>query len=449
MKNNGKLFIIICVIINVLFITACNQIRREQKYIPARVSLSNEFIGIVSPPRNRTLKNFTILTDNTEKRVVLFSSELSQNRIIVLPKGKYEFRADGIQGKAFDLSDDCKIVSNGRTFTQEPLPPPPTISFRGSRWDMLGPLAEGTSYYLTILDLDNLNEPAGSYKATISGKGDIPLSVNKENNRIISESPYSFTRGTYTVNVSLHNTPLSSPRTFRVDPRPPFTLTINNTWQGRKLKYANIIAYKAMASTVSPGAVISRGDYTAFHYPYSNRNNSNVFETNTGSTGRLTVREVNDGDRIILVAMGVKTGDDDVYTYTIQSADRSRQEMTVSWQSIPSKGRNFVVNVPVHSSAQNSWELIDNFSVSFYYQLGDKPVPSQIALGGNGFTRINGIHYSRETDNSIMGIVDLSSVSMVSHINYLLRVDDEKWGAFYSNNTSSDMDDPQPLRKQE
>jgi len=475
MKYNGKLITISYVIISALFITACGQIQKEYKYKLVKVNLNNEFIGIVSPPKGGTLKNFTIFTTDTKKKVVLFAGELSQNRIIALPKGKYEFHAVGIQNKTFDLSDDCKIVSDGKTFTQLPLVRPPAISFRREKSgeDITGNLMVSTSYYLTILDLDNLNEPVDSYKVNITGSGgyneSIPLGNDKENNRIISENVYRPTKtGKYKVNVLVDGiSGRITPFEFTVDPLPPpipISLTINNTWGGIPLQYANIIVYRFPASTSPPRLerIMSRSDdgtetlsFNRFNYSNSQYiiRSGESERFNIGNNGKIELpRTIYNGDYIILIAMGVKT-EDAVYTntFSVTSAIYNRRETTIPWQDIPSKGRNFVVNVPVDRYSQESWGKIDNFSPSFYYRLGNPAtIPSQTVLAGNGFTQANVVDFRRETDDSIMCFVDMSKISAVSHFNYLLSVTDANMGTFIMNNTSDEISRvSQPLRRQE
>ena len=467
MKYNVYFTALLYAIVCALLLTACGREQPRKAYVPPRVNLSNEFMGIVSPPNNGSLRNFTITDD--AGRSVLDIPELSKNKIIVLPKGKYEFSADNVaESKVFDLTEDCKIVSTARTFTQNPLVKPPAISFRGSRWDMLGPLTEGASYYLTILDLDNMNEPADSYTATIRGVGNIPLNVNKDNNRIVSRNAHSFSRGTYDVTVSVNgdSSRFASFR-FEVRPRPPITLTINNTWGGRPLQYANITVYRVPASVVSPRAVMPRSDdgsgalsFNSFDYA----NNRHIIRSggndrfNIGSNGTIVLPGIYENDRIILVAMGVRAADN-VYTntFTVNSAMYNRRDTTVSWQSIPSKGRNFAVSVPLERRSADALRSANNIDPSFYYRLGNPAtIPSQTVLGGNGFNRARVNDFRRETTDrngvleyTILYNVDLSDISIVSHFNYLASLDTDV-GAFVMNNTSDETSVvPSPIRRQD
>ena len=439
----------ICIFV-LIMVCSCTQVFKNNRFDGIKAHMSGEFIGIIAPPQGRSLKNLVVI--DSKKRIVVNVPELAQNKIVILSRGDYEFRADGVQSKVFTLQDDCKITSNGKTFTQNSLKAPPAVAFRlGQRWDIQS-LVEGSSYYLTILDMDNLNSkiPVSSYSAKISGNGitiDVPLNEIKENSRIISAAPHAYTRGSYTVTVSVNgDTKRIPPMRFDVIPKPPFSLTINNIWEGSPLQFADMQCYR---SDDSVKQVMTRSDFELFVY----KNEHNLIRINgerigsTGENGRSILQNVHDNDRIIIMLPGINSGDD-VYTRTI-TADESQKTINLAWTNVPSKGNGFSVQVHVEPYSMDSWSGIDNFSVSMYYRLG-KPatIPSQTVLAGNGFSKID-TFYRRE-DSSIVCFADLSRISKVSHFNYLLRVDDDREGTFMMNNTSDEISTvPEPLRRQD
>jgi hypothetical protein len=435
--------------------SACTK-ESEDSWMPVQAKVENEFMGILATFPQGGYKNL-VIRDASDGRIVLGLPQLNKKRIIMLPKGSYEFSADNAVKAILVLDDDCIINYTSRTFNIKSFDKPPAIAFRSGQqgWDRRSPLTEGNQYYLTILDLDNLDGLSSAYNAEIIGKGNVTLSSNKENNRIISDSGMAFTRGTYTVTVSGGSLGTIN-YNFKVEPLPPFDLAINNKWNGKNLEYADIVAYK---SSDSLPAVIPRNDdgsgkisFTAFDYA----NTANVIRINeerflsTGETGKIIFPKVNDDDRIILFVLGVNNNDD-VYTYSFTSK-RNENPKTISWDKIPTKGKNFYIEIPVDKNSLQDWDGIDNFSVSFFYKLG-KPatIPNQMALSGNGgFIEIKNIGYRRQTDDSITCFVDLPNVSKASHFNYLVRVQDAVEGIFIMNNTSDENSQvPQSLHKQD
>jgi hypothetical protein len=398
-----------------------------------------------------------VVRDAGSQRIVLSLPRVSDKRIIILPRGSYEFSADNAAKTVLDLQNDCRIVFSGRAFKGEALKEPPVIAFRRSPQGVNSsiPLIEGVPYFLAVLDMDDLNNrlPIGSYTAAISGKGNVELNGVKENNYIISKSAYTFVRGSYTVTVTGSAAQIN-PFRFRVEPRPPFTLTITNIWNGKPLQFADIAGYKSNAR-LNP--VLPRNDngkspisYTSFDYSNRGAVLRPAGESNTGADGKISFPGISHDDRVVLVVMGVNPADD-VYTHTI-IADEGRRNLTVSWDRIPAKGRNFQIEAPVDRNSFNSWDRIDNFSVSFLYKPGTPAtIPIQTVLNGNsGFNEIKGISYRRETENSITCFVDLQNISKVSQFNYLITVKDVSLGTFAMNNTSAEISRvPQPLRKQE
>jgi hypothetical protein len=451
-----KNMLVVSVVIFTSLFSACNKIE-EDAWTPIQTKVENKFMGILAALPQGGYKNL-IVRDVADGRIVLSIPQLNKKRIIMLPKGSYEFSADNAEKATLKLDDDCIINYAGRTFKTEAFDKPPVIAFRSGQqgWDRRSPLTEGIQYYLTIFDIDNLSGLPSAYSAAITGKGNITLSSNKENNRIISGSGISFTQGKYTVTATGSSLGTIN-YNFEVIPQPPFDLEINSKWNGKNLEFADMVAYKSSAFLPD---VIPRNDdgsgktsFTSFDYA----NTANVIRVNgnrfldTNDRGRIVIPKVYNDDGIILFVLGTDNNDEYVFTYSF-TARRSENPKSVSWDKIPAKGKDFSIDVPVDKNSLASWDLINNFSVSFFYKLG-KPatIPSQTVLSGNsGFIEIKNIRYRRQTDDTITCFVDLPNISKVSHLNYLIRVEDADQGVFIMNNTSNENSQaPQPLRRQD
>jgi hypothetical protein len=432
-------------------IFSCGQTDRQDTYNPVQTNVAGEFTGIIVPPGSG-FRNLVII-DKQTKRVVFDMPELTQNRLVMLPKGNYELRADGVKASLFNFQDDCKISSDGKTFRQEALKAPPALAFRsGQRENITGPLVEDFSYYLTILDMANLDEkiPVSVYSAVVTGNGinkDIPLNGIRENGRIISEQPNIFKRGSYQVTVSVNgDTKKIPPLRFNVNPKPPFNLTVTNLWNGEPLQYADVQCYISNAA-LKP--VLSRREFDTFVYA----NENNLIRINderivsTGSDGRLVISSIHDNDRIIFLLRGINA-DDDVYTQTITASD-SRKQIAVSWTNVPSKGVAFLVQAGIEANSLDSWlNTGKDISVSMFYRVGrPATIPYRTVLQGNGFKEL-AAKYRRDSDNTIECFVDLSGISKASHFNYLIRVEAGNEGVFIMDNTADEISKSPQLRKE-
>jgi hypothetical protein len=451
MKNNplwlaNNIFFILAV----LFMFSSGSDLKQDVYQPAKINASGEFIGIIVPPKSGGLKNLRII-DNKTKRIVLYISELTQNRMCMLSKGDYELQADGVKASIFSFQDDCKISSDGKIFKQEALKAPPAVAFRlGQRENITGPLDERFSYYLTILDMQNLDEiiPVSAYSATITGNGknmNIVLNKTRENNRIISEQGIRLSMGTYHVNISVNgDTKRIPPLKFNVIPEGPFTLTVNNKWNGMPLEYADVQCYFSGA-TLRP--VLSRNEFDAF--VYANENNlikiGGERIVSTGGDGKLVIPGVHNNDRIIFMLPGINAGDD-VYTQT-RIASSSSNPVDISWNNVPSKGSAFLIQAGIEPNSLESWLNIDNFSVSMFYKVERPATKPNSDVLGDGFTEAQA-KYKRENDDTIDCFVDLSKISKVSHFNYLIRVKDQVEGVFIMDNTADEINKSPRLRKE-
>ena len=446
MRNKGITYIIVSILLLLVFVS-CDP-GRYNSFKTIQPNLNNECFVIIVPSAGKTLKNFFIY--NKEGKIVFNTTELKQNKIILLEGGEYEFNADGgAIKKTFTISSDTKITFDGKVFAEKTFTLPPAISFRiGQRWDITSQLREKTPYYLTILDIDYLDESVQAYNVKITGGGldkAIPLNSVKENNRIISATEHSFNEGTYTVTVSVNGNTTRIPSIkFTVIPDPPGPMTIANVWNGMPLRYANVQIFRTKEKV---NTELNRFEFDIF---LSRNNNSNNLIkvggkdfTNSGNDGQIALSSVYNNEQIVIVLQGINENDD-VYTRTI-SAEKNKT-VTVNWPKgdgpgqLPSKGDYFRVRATVEDYSLESWSNMRNIKAQLYYRLGAPETKSidYVLSSGGGFTCIDDIGYRRDSSNSIVCDTDkLSNICKVSQMNYLIKVDDvdDDEVSFVMNNT--------------
>jgi hypothetical protein len=415
-------------------------------YKPARVRVSGECVAVLVPPK-AGIKNLRIKNSATGK-IVFNSPELTRNRMIVLPGGDYEFSAAGIKNAAIKLGDDCKITSDGKTFTQSALKAPPAVAFyNGQTWNIGSPIREDAAYYLTILDLDSLDTPVPAYTMKVSGKGlnlDIPLAATRKNNRIISETTHAFKQGNYKVTVSVNGNSKQIPEfNFTVAPKPPFTLTVNNQWGGSPLQYATIQVFKTVAPISS--SRMSQRDYDNFAYDNTAIAIGDSLFGNTGDKGQIVLPGIRDGERLVFAILGI-SGSDEVGLMT-RTADERWKTIQLVWpkSTVPGKGeyREFIAEV--EPGAIDRWERIrstGNYRVSMYYHPGPPAnIARNIVLNSGDFQKIS-TESSRFDGSRIICFFNLSHLCKATNINYLIRVESDTEGVFMMRNTAAEGAQP-------
>ncbi|MDR2447083.1 MAG: hypothetical protein LBD58_07330 [Treponema sp.] len=184
---------ICCFAIVVCACISCNKAQEANSFTPASVNLKQYALVILVPPKEG-FKNL-VVSDSAAKRIFANFAELTMNRIILLPRGDYELKADGLEDAAASFDEDYKVSANRDEFSITPINPP-DIAFRQGQNLYTKTLVEGNNYYLSILNLDGF--PANAFSAEISGRGNISLDTKTVNNRISSARALSFLAGNYT-----------------------------------------------------------------------------------------------------------------------------------------------------------------------------------------------------------------------------------------------------------
>jgi hypothetical protein len=410
--------------------------RDPYAYSPAVPAIAGEVNGIIVPPRNG-LKNLTI-TETAKGRIVFNAPSLTKNQIFMLPRGNYEIRADGMNMAALVLDADCKITVSGNLFKLAVLTEPPKIAFRsGQRWDIGPTITENYAYNLTILDLDNLDVPAGDYSATITGSGiNITTDFNlvKENDRIVSEKIHSFKRGNYTVKILVKGQAGVIPDyRFTVIPKPPFIMTVNNQWEGSPLRFAQIQVFKT--ATPIPVPVLDWRTYSndfAYNNPALDFSGSINKLGNTGSDGKITLT-VEDNDRLVFVVFNENQN----AFLVSRTADDSQKTVNLVWpkSTLPDKGAKHGFVVEVAPNSRNRWQGVKpagDYRVFLYYSEGLRDNSSGISnLSSNKPIEATGVSFP---DSGTMECYfDLSNLCSVSNINYFIRVESPSVGTFQMN----------------
>jgi hypothetical protein len=440
--ENNKTSKVILLTLFIIVYFSCTQ-ENSEAYKPVRMRVNNECVVVIVPPR-AGIKNLTLI-NTTTGRIVFNLPELIRNRIIMIPKGDYEFSAMGIKKEVFKFGDDCKITSDGKTFTQSALKVPPAIAFyNGQIWNMESPIREDAAYYLTILDLDNLDMLVSAYTMKITGNGlnlNIPLDAVRKNNRVISEKTYAFKQGNYKVTVSVNGNSKQIPDfSFTVAPKPATPRTVNNQWGGSPLKYATIQAFKTTAPISSPR--MSQMDYSNF--AYANEANCILIggriRGNTGDDGQFVIPGIRGGDRLVFAILGISTNDE--VSLIARTADDS-PNINLVWpkSTLPDKGEYRGFTAEVEPGAIDRWERIEsagNYRVSMYYHLGPPAnIARNIVLSGSDFQEIS-TESAKFDGNRITCFFNLSDLCKATNINYLLKVESDTAGIFMMRNTAAE-----------
>jgi hypothetical protein len=178
----------------ILLLGACTQ---EQKpvYPPVSVDMQkqSELMILLVPPQNGLI-NF-LIQDNASRRIIANIAEVKQKRLVILPPGDYDFSAEGMSTATIPIDDDCSVTIVSNRFVAESFS---QITFYDGSNYYASRIVEGRQYWLTVLNIENLQPSA--YTMEITGKGNIPLASKLSGNRIISAAKIpSFTAGKYTV----------------------------------------------------------------------------------------------------------------------------------------------------------------------------------------------------------------------------------------------------------
>jgi hypothetical protein len=178
----------------ILLFGACTE---GQKPVHQPVSVDmrkqSELMVLLIPPQNG-LKNF-LIQDNASRRIMASIAEVKQKRLLILPPGDYDLSAEGVRIATLSIDDDCSVTIVSNRFVAESFS---QIAFYDESNYYASRIVEGRSYWLTILNIENV--PPSTYTAEIAGKGNILLASRLSGNRVISAARISpFTAGKYTV----------------------------------------------------------------------------------------------------------------------------------------------------------------------------------------------------------------------------------------------------------
>jgi hypothetical protein len=178
----------------ILLLGACTQEQNPvYQLVSADMRKQSELMVLLIPPRNG-LKNF-LIQDNVSRRIMTNIAEVNQKRLLILPPGDYDFSAEGVRTATLPIDDDCGITIVSNRFVAEPFS---QITFYDGSNYYASRIVEGRSYWLTILNIENVQPSA--YTMEISGKGNIPLASRLSGNRVMSAARIPpFTAGRYTV----------------------------------------------------------------------------------------------------------------------------------------------------------------------------------------------------------------------------------------------------------
>jgi hypothetical protein len=224
------------VLVFVLLLGACTQ---EQKPVHQPVSVDmrkqSELMVPLIPPQNG-LRNF-LIRDNASRRIMANIAEVKQKRLVILPPGDYDFSAEGVRTATLPVDDDCSVTLVSSRFAAEPFS---QITFYDGSNYYASRIIEGRSYWLTILNIENVQPSA--YTAEITGKGNIPLAPGLSGNRVISAARIQpFTAGRYTVTGAVNGD------VSKIEPQ-EFTVVDNDT-EGPALNKSGKYYYRSSGLT--------------------------------------------------------------------------------------------------------------------------------------------------------------------------------------------------------
>jgi hypothetical protein len=194
----------------ILIISSCGQ-GKETEFQPLSIDIKNENLVLFKVPKNG-VKNL-LIQDSASRRIAASIAELKQNRIFVLPGGDYDFSASGLRIETININSDCSIAVSGNRFVSETFS---QVAFKRENNYYSGSICEGTEYYLTVLNVENVKP--NDYNIEIdNGKGNIPVAANLSGNRVISAKTLSFLKGEYTITTSIKGDASKvDPKTFAV-----------------------------------------------------------------------------------------------------------------------------------------------------------------------------------------------------------------------------------------
>jgi len=410
--------------------------------------MSNEIMCVIEASPARVLRNL-VVRNTSNKKIVLNIALLDRKRVIILPKGEYQFSTDSVGG-SFDLQDDYKIsISNNNLIGEVLVQRSPVRAFRQRNIFITNNiLNKRAEYYLTIRDYKLLSLPLSAYRAEINGVN-IPLILNSADNRIISENPIPlhesrFRAGasydvTFTVNGDAAKIP---PLRFQVIDPPP-TINITNLWRGRPLQYAEVeyfkydgtrtglfeLTHNVYMDVSQRAGLLSKGP-NGERYIY------------TGSDGKIVIynEDIHYGDKIALAVSGYVDYDPSRinqltwYIYPLTVEERNLNP-NITW-NIPSKGgkRAFSAYSRV-SRTWNEMEMENDYYVSLYYRPGVRStmVSRRVVLNDPGFIRIPPTPHREINGNILLAWFDFDNICIATQINYLIRLESSR-GNFSMNN---------------
>jgi hypothetical protein len=164
-------------------------------------------------------------------------AEVKQKRLFILPPGDYDFSAEGMRTATIPVDDDCSVTVVSNRFAAEPFS---QITFYDGSNYYASRIVEGRSYWLTILNIENVQPSA--YTAEITGKGNIPLAPGLSGNRVISAARIPpFTAGKYTVTGAVRGD------ASKIEPK-EFTVVDNDT-AGPALDKSGRYYYRSSGTT--------------------------------------------------------------------------------------------------------------------------------------------------------------------------------------------------------
>jgi len=416
----------------------------QNNYKPAVVNVDNEVMCIVESSSKKILSNFTVY-DIANNRIVTSLPSLDQKRIFVFNKGEYKISADGISG-TLDLQEDCKIIASGSLFKKEALKQPASILFRrNNNFLTTNEIIERREYYLAIYDLDNLSLPASAYKAEIDGIGNIPLNIVKDNNRIISEKPlpaFAVRKDPYVVTVSVSG---GTPKKLSFYVREyRFDITVKNLWRGKPLQFGEMEYFRSPSNVNITSLLHKEQD----GYLYINDNiymdisrragveskgpNGETY-ISTGSSGIIELKDVKQGEQIVLALSGYPYIDPDgknqLHWYIqILNPTENKLNMDVTW-NIPSKGEKRTFQA--YANQDSTWDdvindIMDgdkNCEVILYYQAGLRSSKISKREAISSFTPVSTFQREINDEKLLISWFNLGNICVATQLNYLIKLD--------------------------
>ena len=469
-------------IIFVILLVSCDKIAQynidpDVPWVPVRADMEDQVMVLIQNFPSGGYRNLIIrnIDDEDKKMIVLRQAEVNKRRIVILPKGNYEFSADNVSdNEKFDLQEDCIIRFESNKFKQLELNIPSDIDiiFLNNNKNIIKQPVDDVPFLLSILNMEILDEtPIEKYTVKI---GDVEIKLNnvwEENYRIISEEvirlPYQ--ERPYNLTVTVNGK--SDSFQFYVIPIPIPLLTVTNIWKDRPIQFAEMEYFIVSRDALSANdrSILERRGYLeddeynniANKFGRLSKGSNDEPYVYTNDRGIIEIQDVNRNDLLVLALSGYPNYDpeirQDLKWYT-QIIPIMRDEISVVWpydddprgtRGLPSKGEDRRFVVEKGSIPDSIWEDMDrnyDYSVWLYYKPGERTdtISRFSVLDDWSYERIP-LPSVRIVGNRLIAAGDLSSLCLATQINYLIQVE-RSTGSFIMDNITYEHSPPLILR---